>query len=69
MIEDKEMKKKTLTIEDIEEKMKSMGGVEVSEKEFDNLEEYKGISNYVKLIFGENKGHKRNKILKTKTLR
>jgi hypothetical protein len=60
------MKKKTLTVEDIEKKLKAMGGVEVHEKEFDTLEEYKSVSDYVKRTFQTSGAHKKNKLSKTK---
>ncbi|MCL5029459.1 MAG: hypothetical protein M1480_10650 [Bacteroidetes bacterium] len=60
------MRKKTLTIEDIEKKLKAMGGVEVPEKEFDTLEEYKSVSGYVKNTFRASKAQKKTKLLKTK---
>ena len=44
------MRKKTLTVEDIEKRLKTMGGEEVNEKEFDSSEEYKNISNQVKKL-------------------
>ena len=60
------MRKKTLTIEDMEKKLKAMGGVEVPVKEFDTLEEYKSVSAYVKNTFRDSKAQKKTKLPKTK---
>lgn len=60
------MKKKMLTIEELEKKMKAIGGVEVSEKEFNSSEEYKNIFDYVKKTFRANKAHKSAKLTKEK---
>ena len=60
------MRKKTLTVEDIEKKLKTMGGEEVTEKEFDSSEEYKNISNYLKKIFRTSKATPKNKLSKAK---
>jgi len=49
------MKKKILTINEIENKIKKMGGVEISEKEFSSADEYKKLYDYVKQIFGRPK--------------
>jgi hypothetical protein len=49
------MKKKILTINEIEDKIKKMGGIEISEKEFSSADEYKKLYNYVKHFFGRPK--------------
>lgn len=45
------MKKKSLTINEIENKIKKMGGVEINDKEFSSADEYKKLHDYVKRIF------------------
>jgi len=49
------MKKKIITINEIEDKIKKMGGIEISEKEFSSADEYKKHYNYVKHFFGKPK--------------
>jgi hypothetical protein len=49
------MKKKILTINEIEDKIKKMGGIEISEKEFSSADEYKKLYHYVKHFFGRPK--------------
>ena len=60
------MKKKNLTVNEIEEKLREMGGMEVSEEEFNSSDEYKSISRYVKKMF---RMPKRKRILKIKSVR
>ncbi|MBU0560988.1 MAG: hypothetical protein KJ799_02140 [Bacteroidetes bacterium] len=49
------MKKKNLTINEIEGRIKKMGRVEISDKEFSSADEYKKLHDYVKRIFGKPK--------------
>ena len=49
------MKKKILTVNEIEKKIKEIGGIEIPEKEFDTSDEYKNISSYVKQIMARHK--------------
>ncbi len=49
------MKKKILAINEIENKIKKMGGIEISEKEFSSADEYKKLYDYVKQIFRRSK--------------
>ena len=62
------MRKKILTVEDIEKKLKNMGGVVVPEKEFDTSEEYQSVSNYVKKLFRASKSYNKTKLSKTKKI-
>jgi hypothetical protein len=45
------MKKKIINMNEIEDKIKKMGGIEISEKEFSSADEYKNLYNYVKHFF------------------
>lgn len=59
------MKKKNIAVNEIEEKLRAMGGIEVPEKEFNSSDEYKSISKYVKKVF---RMAKRNKNLRIKSV-
>lgn len=51
MIERLKMKQKTLTVNGIEKKLIEMGGIEISEEEFNTSPEYKAVSSYVNNFF------------------
>ena len=51
----KEMKKKNLTINEIESKIKKMGGIVISDKEFSSSDEFKNLHDYVERIFRRTK--------------
>jgi hypothetical protein len=55
------MKKKIINMNEIEDKIKKMGGIEISEKEFSSADEYKNLYNYVKHFFGKPGKVTRNK--------
>ncbi len=59
------MKKKNITISEIEKKMKEMGAVEIPQEEFNSSIEYQNINNYVKKVFEKTK--KNNYARKTKS--
>ena len=57
------MKKKVITIDDIEKKMKEMGAVNITEAEFSASPEYKNIYKYFHEVFElstDKTGKKRN---------
>ena len=49
------MKKKNLTINEIEDKIKKMGGIVISDKEFSSADEFKNLHDYVVRIFRRTK--------------
>jgi len=49
------MRKKNLTINEIEGKIKKMGGIVISDKEFSSADEFKNLHDYVERIFRRTK--------------
>ena len=45
------MKKKNITVNEIENKIKKMGGIEIPEADFNSADEYKKLFNHVKQYF------------------